>query len=124
MVTYAVIKTGGKQYLVKEGMTITVDQLGDEPTSDTSFAKSSEVKKASAGKENKKVELETLLKFEDEGKAFEVGQPLLKEKVSAEVIDNVKGDKIRIAKFKAKSRYRKVRGFRAKLTKLKIVKIG
>ena len=48
---------------------------------------------------------------------------ILEEKVSAEVVDNVKGDKIRIAKFKAKSRYRKVRGFRARLTKLKIIKI-
>ncbi|MDO8741532.1 MAG: 50S ribosomal protein L21 [Candidatus Roizmanbacteria bacterium] len=103
MVTYAVVKTGGKQYLVKEGMTITVDQLNLE--------------------KGKKLELETLLKFDEEGKAFELGKPLLKEKVSAEVIDNIKGDKIRIAKFKAKSRYRKVRGFRAKLTQLKILKI-
>lgn len=103
MVTYAVVKTGGKQYLVKEKMMITVDKLNLE--------------------KGKKVELETLLKFDEEGKTFELGQPLLKEKVSAEVIENVKGDKIRIAKFKAKSRYRKVRGFRAKLTKLKIIKI-
>lgn len=104
MVTYAVVKTGGKQYLVKEGMTITVDQLNLE--------------------KGTKVKLETLLKFDEDGKAFELGQPLLKEKVSAEVMDNIKGDKIRIAKFKAKSRYRKVRGFRARLTKLKIVKIS
>ena len=103
MAIYAVVKTGGKQYLVKEGMTITVDQLNSE--------------------KNNKIQLETLLKFDEEGKAFELGQPVLKEKVSAEVEDNVKGDKIRIAKFKAKSRYRKVRGFRAKLTKLKITKV-
>jgi large subunit ribosomal protein L21 len=103
MVTYAVVKTGGKQYLVKEGMTITVDQLGLET--------------------NKKTELETLLKFNEDGKVFDLGQPFLKEKVSAVVIDNIKGDKIRIAKFKAKSRYRKVRVFRARLTKLKITKI-
>ena len=117
MVTYAVVKTGGKQYLVKEGMTITVDQLNVEPASVPQKAG------LRRGKEGKKVELETLLKFDEEGKAFELGQPLLKEKVSAEVIENVKGDKIRIAKFKAKSRYRKVRGFRARLTKLKIVKV-
>ena len=104
MAIYAVVKTGGKQYLVKEGMTITVDQLNSE--------------------KNNKIQLETLLKFDDDGKAFELGQPVLKEKVSAEVEDNVKGDKIRIAKFKAKSRYRKVRGFRARLTKLKILKIS
>ena len=105
MVNYAVVKTGGKQYLVKEGMTITVDQLNNE------------------GKAGTKIELETMLKFDEEGKTLELGKPLLKEKVTAEVIGNVKGDKIRIAKFKAKSRYRKVRGFRAKLTKLKIIKI-
>ena len=103
MVTYAVVKTGGKQYLIKEGMTVTVDQLNLE--------------------KGKKTQLEVLLKFDEEGKAFELGQPLLKEEVSAEVIDNVKGEKIRIAKFKAKSRYRKVRGFRARLTKLKIIKV-
>ena len=103
MVSYAVVKTGGKQYLVKEGMTIIVDQLNLEKGTE--------------------IELETLLKFDEEGKAFKLGQPLLKEKVSAEVIDNVKGDKIRIAKFKAKSRYRKVRGVRARLTKLKIIKV-
>ena len=103
MVSYAVVKTGGKQYLVKEGMTIIVDQLNLEKGTE--------------------IELEILVKLEEEGKAFKLGQPLLKEKVSAEVIDNVKGDKIRIAKFKAKSRYRKVRGFRARLTKLKIIKV-
>lgn len=103
MVTYGVVKTGGKQYLVKEGMTIIVDQLNVD--------------------KGKKVELETLLKFDEEGKAFELGKPLLKKQVFAEVVENVKGDKIRIARFKAKSRERKVRGFRARLTKLKIVKV-
>ena len=103
MVMYSVVKTGGKQYLVKDGMEITVDLMDIE--------------------KGKKVELEALLKFDDEGKTFELGAPFLKEKVSAEVVDNVLGEKIRIARFKAKSRERKVRGFRSKLTKLKIVKV-
>lgn len=103
MVMYAVVKTGGKQYLVHDGMEITVDLM--------------DVKKSD------KVELESLLKFDDEGKTFDLGTPLLKNKVSAEVIDNVLGEKIRIARFKAKSRERKVRGFRSKLTKLKIIKV-
>ena len=103
MVMYSVVKTGGKQYLVHDGMEITVDLMDVE--------------------KGKKVELEALLKFDDEGKTFELGQPFLKEKVTAEVVDNVLGEKIRIAKFKAKSRERKVRGFRSKLTKLKIVKV-
>lgn len=103
MVMYSVIKSGGKQYLIHEGMEVTVDLMDTE--------------------KGKKVELETMLKFDDEGKTFELGIPLLKDKVTAEVIDNVLGEKIRIARFKAKSRERKVRGFRAKLTKLKIIKI-
>lgn len=103
MSNFAVVKTGGKQYLVKEGMTITVDLLDAE--------------------KGKKIELETLLKFDEEGKVFELGQPVLKEKVSAEALENIKGEKVRIAKFKAKVRYRKVRGFRAQYTKLKIVNI-
>ena len=70
-----------------------------------------------------KVLLETLLRFNEDGKDFELGQPMLKDRVSSEVVDNVKGDKIRIARFKAKSRERKVRGFRARLTKLKIIKL-
>jgi len=103
MVMYTVVKTGGKQYLVKEKMEITVDLMDAE--------------------KGKKVELDALLKFDDEGKTFELGNPFLKNKVAAEVVDNVLGEKIRIAKFKAKSRERKVRGFRSKLTKLKIVKV-
>ena len=103
MVMYTVVKTGGKQYLVKDGMELTVDLMDTE--------------------KGKKVELDALLKFDDEGKTFELGKPFLKEKVTAEVIDNVLGEKIRIAKFKAKSRFRNVRGFRSKLTKLKIVKV-
>ncbi|MEK7522093.1 MAG: 50S ribosomal protein L21 [Patescibacteria group bacterium] len=103
MVMYTVVKTGGKQYLVKDGMEITVDLMDSE--------------------KGKKVELEALLKFDDEGKTFELGTPFLKDKVTAEVIDNVLGEKIRIARFKAKSRERKVRGFRSKLTKLKIIKV-
>ena len=103
MAMYTVVKTGGKQYLVKDGMEITVDLMDTE--------------------KGKKVELEALLRFDDEGKIFELGNPLLKGKVTAEVIDNVLGEKIRIARFKAKSRERKVRGFRSKLTKLKIVKV-
>lgn len=103
MAIYSVVKTGGKQYLVHDGLEITVDLMD--------------------AKKSEKVELDSLLKFDSDGKTFELGQPFLKGKVTAEVVDNVLGEKIRIAKFKAKSRYRKVRGFRSKLTKLKIIKV-
>ena len=103
MSMYTVVKTGGKQYLVQDGMEITIDLMDAQ--------------------KGEKVELEALLKFDSEGKTFELGKPLLKEKVKAEVVENVLGEKIRIARFKAKSRERKVRGFRSKLTKLKITKV-
>lgn len=103
MVTFAVVKTGGKQYLVKEGLEITVDRL--------------------QAKEKEKVGLETLMTFDEEGNNVELGYPLLTKKVQAEVVSNTKGDKLRVARFKAKVRYRKVRGFRPFLTTLKIIKI-
>ena len=104
MVNFAVVKTGGKQYLVKENDTINVDRLPN--------------------KEKETVELPVLAMFDNEGKSLELGMPTLAKGIKAEVISQVKGDKIRVAKFKAKVRYRKVTGFRAQLTQLKIVKIG
>lgn len=100
----AVIKTGGKQYLVRENDEIIVDQINAKPKD--------------------KLELETLATFTEDGSQFDLGKPTLKTKVKAELIENLKGEKIRVAKFKAKVRYRRVKGFRAKLSKLKIVKIG
>lgn len=101
MVKMAVVKTGGKQYLVQEGDEIIVDRL-------------EAVEKAD-------VDLETLATFE--GEAVNLGAPSLTDKTKATVVAQVKGDKIRVAKFKAKVRYRRVQGFRPQLTKLKITKI-
>lgn len=99
----AIIKTGGKQYLVKENEEIIVDFLNKE--------------------KGEKIKLDLLGVFNEDGSLIEIGQPLLKSQVIAEVVDNLKGDKIKIRRFKAKVRYRKTKGFRPKLTKLKIVKI-
>ncbi|GIW64855.1 MAG: 50S ribosomal protein L21 [Patescibacteria group bacterium] len=104
MTKFAVIKTGGKQYLVKEGDEIVVDRLEN--------------------KEQEKIELETLMIFTDDGDNIEIGSPFLKEKTQAEIVSHEKGEKIRIARFKAKVRYRKVKGFRPQLTTLKIIKIN
>lgn len=104
MANLAVIKTGGKQYLVKEGDEITVDRLDAE--------------------EKAKINLETLIIFDDEGRSIDLGTPNLIKKVQAEVISHSKGEKIRVARFKAKVRYRRVKGFRPYLTTLKIIKIS
>ena len=89
---YAVIEIGAKQFLVKKGDKITTDKVSVKPGE---TLKVSEVLLTHDGKETK------------------VGQPYV-EKASVElVLDSVgRGEKIRVAKFKAKSRYRKVLGHR------------
>ncbi|MCX7955889.1 MAG: 50S ribosomal protein L21 [Patescibacteria group bacterium] len=103
MAKFAVIKTGGKQYLVKEEDKIIVDRI--------------------EAKEKEKIDLDTLMIFSDDEKEFEMGNPLLGKKVIAEIVSQDKGEKIKILRFKAKVRYRKRKGFRPYLTTLKIIKI-
>lgn len=101
---YAVIKTGGKQYRVSEGNVIEVDRLSEEPSG--------------------KVVFEDVLLLVNDGK-IKIGNPTVTgEKISAKILENTQGDKIRVSKFKSKVRFRKVTGFRAKLSKVEIEKIG
>ncbi len=100
---YAVIKTGGKQYKVKEGDIIEVDRLAEETDKKVLFD-------------------QVLLKVTDSG--VKIGEPYIKgEKVEAKLMDQIKGDKVRVSKFKAKVRYRRVNGFRASLSKVLVEKI-
>lgn len=69
------------------------------------------------------VEFETLATGDTEKNTIELGKPVLKTKVKGKVVDNMKGDKIRVARFKAKVRYRKVKGFRPMLSKVQITSI-
>ncbi len=103
MAKFAIIKTGGKQYLVKENDEIVVEKLTNKPT--------------------EKLALETLAVFESEKSALQLGTPTLKQKVTAELLETAKGEKLRVARFHAKVRYRKVKGFRPTLSKIKILKI-
>lgn len=98
----AVIKTGGKQYIAKENDILIVDLL--------------------KAKKDATYEFEAVATFDPEGDV-QVGFPLLETKVQAKVVEHVLGDKVRVAKFKAKSRYRKVTGFRPKYTKVQILTI-
>ena len=100
---YAVIKTGGKQYKVSEGDVLEVDKLPIEAGKNVLFD-------------------QVLLLVTDE--QVKVGKPLVSgAKVEGKVLEQKKGEKVRVAKFKAKVRYRRVTGFRAKLTKVQIEKI-
>jgi len=100
---YAVIKTGGKQYRVFEGQVLDVEKIVDLKTSNFSFD-------------------QVLLMVEDE--KVSLGKPFLTgAKVEAKVVEQFKDKKIRLAKFRAKSRYRKVQGHRQQKTKVEILKI-
>ena len=98
---YAVIAISGTQYKVEENQTITVDKF--DPT-----IKSTD---------------QVLLVVDDD--KVKVGNPTVKgASVNFEVVRDFQGEKLRVSTFKAKSRYRKTRGFRAQLTDLKITKIS
>lgn len=103
---YAVVDIAGKQYKVEEGQEFVVDKLSTQGTGKSTQAT-----------------FENVLLVVDGDKA-QIGNPYVKgAKVEAEILENLKGEKIRVLKYKAKSRYRKVRGFRASQTKIKITKI-
>ncbi len=100
---YAVIKTGGKQYKVSEGEELFIEKI--------------------AGKNGDSVVFDQVLLLVNEKKA-DIGRPLVeKAKVKAKILAQTRGKKIRVAKFKAKSRYRRVKGHRQALTQVKIEKI-
>ena len=103
MAKIAVIRTGGKQYVVRENEELIVDKLSHDDKAE--------------------IELETLAVFDDEGKEVDFGAPAVKTAIKAQVVGQVKGDKVRVAKFKAKVRQRKANGFRPQYTKIKILSI-
>ena len=101
---YAVIETGGKQYRVQEGDVLTIEKLNVE-----------------AGD---KVEFDKVLILAEEGN-LKVGSPYVEGAVvSGEVVENGKGKKVIIYKYKAKKDYRKKQGHRQPYTMVKIESLG
>lgn len=101
---FFVVKVAGKQFLVSPGDIFSVD--------------------ADLGKMGEKIVLDQVLLTSVDNKTT-VGTPLVSgAKVRAEIVFSGKGEKIRVAKFKAKSRYRRVMGFRPMVTKLKVLGFG
>ena len=101
---YAVIKTGGKQYKVKEGDIVRVEKL--------------------AAAEGDTVSIEDVLMLAD-GDAVTVGTPRVEgAKVSATVKSHVRGPKIKIIKFKRRKHSRKQMGHRQAYTELAITGIS
>jgi large subunit ribosomal protein L21 len=99
MSTYAIISVGGKQYRVHEGEKLLVDRL--------------------AHGEGKTFQPTVLLIGGEGGTDLSPSAT-----VTARVVADVKGDKIRIGKYRPKSGYRKHTGFRASLSQIEIESIG
>ena len=101
---FAVIKTGGKQYLVEKGQVLTVEKLPNVKDGDS-------------------VNFDVLLT--DDGKATEVGSPVVSgTKVKGTVLKEGKGKKVVVVRYKQKSRYHKKRGHRQPFLKVKIDSIS
>jgi large subunit ribosomal protein L21 len=103
--TYAVIKTGGKQYRVEEGTTLLVERLSED--------------------EGAKVQLEPLLYAGGDQTLFGADD-LGKVKVEATIVGHERGPKLRVFKFKPKRGYKRRTGHRQELTRLQVtgIKVG
>lgn len=100
---YAIVKTGGKQYKVVPGEILSVEKLDVE--------------------EGKKIELEAICIVD--GKKVEADpQKAASTKVEAVVLEQYKGDKQLVFKFKKRKNYKKLRGHRQNLTRIQIATIG
>lgn len=101
--TFAIIETGGKQYLVSPGDKIQVEKLNGEKDSVIKFDK-------------------VLATFTEND--YNLGDPVLADgAVEAKVLKQGRGKKIRVLKYKAKSKYRRTIGHRQSYTEVEITKV-
>lgn len=107
----AVIKTGGKQYVVGKGTLVTIEKLGAR-------SKTQDLKKGD------KVVFDEVL-MTDDGSSAVVGTPAVKGATVTGTVHSVgRHTKIDVVKYKAKSRYLKRRGHRQPFVKVKIDKVA
>jgi large subunit ribosomal protein L21 len=99
---YAIVKTGGKQYRVERGQRLLVERLAVEEGAD--------------------VALEPILFRSDEPVFDKTG--LESVKVTAKVVAHVRGEKLRVFKFKPKRGYKRRTGHRQDLTQIEVTEIA
>ena len=99
---YAVVESGGKQYRVEKGTVLVVDRLKAE--------------------QGDKVALKPVM-FKDKEVVVDA-KGLEKVKIEATVTEHLRGDKIKVFKYKAKKGYSRRAGHRSELTRLEITKLG
>jgi large subunit ribosomal protein L21 len=102
-VVYAIVRAGGRQEKVSVGDFVTLDRV--------------------AGGAGSTIELPALL-LVDGDKVTSEADALSKVTVTAEIIENLRGPKIIIQKYKNKTGYKKRQGFRSELTKVKVTSIA
>ena len=96
----AVIQTGGKQYVVSEGAVLEVEKLPTTKNGEISFDQ---------------------VMLVDDGEKTNVGNPIIKgARVSAQLVEEGRGDKVTVIHYRQKSRYFKKRGHRQPFSKVKI----
>ena len=100
---FAIIQTGGKQYQISPDQTIEIEKL--------------------EGKIGDKIVFDKVLLISDQEKT-QVGTPYLTTKIEGKIEAQIKAKKIKILRFKAKSRYRRRQGHRQQLTVVTIGKFG
>src|SRR5271163_4343682 len=98
---YAIVKTGGKQYRVERGQRLLIERLAAEEGAD--------------------VALEPILYRSEEAVFDKAG--LERVKVTAKVIAHVRGEKLRVFKFKPKRGYKRRTGHRQDLTQIEVTEI-
>jgi len=100
----AVIKTGGKQYLVKPGDKIKIEKIEKE--------------------EEKEITFNEVLLIVDDKDNVEIGNPLIKSaKVKAKVLKQARAKKIIVFKYKPKKRYQKKKGHKQPYTEVEILEV-
>lgn len=104
IMAYAIVETGGKQYKVAEGDIFSVEKLKDTKAGDT-------------------ITFDKVLVIDD-GKTSKIGTPYIEGSViEVELIEEGKGKKLSIMKFKSKSRYKRRLGHRQPFSKVSVKKI-
>ncbi|OEU77973.1 MAG: 50S ribosomal protein L21 [Desulfobacterales bacterium C00003060] len=104
IIMYAVISTGGKQYMVSEGQTVRIEKIPGEIGAPVSFDR-------------------VLMLSNDQ--TVKVGQPTLADvAVTGHIVEQGKAKKIIVFKYKRRKGYRKKQGHRQQYTALRIDSIG
>lgn len=104
MAKLAVIKTGGKQYKVKEGQIMKFEKIEAEV--------------------GETIKFETLLVSSEDASDMQLGLPSLGELVEGKILETAQGKKVHVIKYKSKTRYHRNVGHRQMFTKVEITKVA